>query len=992
MEKLKGSEVRVAAVQGEISVARDENGVPHVRAGSFPDLLFGLGWVTAIDRGVQLELTRLVAKGVTAEYLKPDPEMVELDKSMRRYNIWGDSKYQAECLRPETRELVDAYCAGVNHAVRERRRPLEFRLLKHSPEEWTAADSIAVLKLTGLVDMTETQGWAEKLIIQMIREGADLERMKELFPYMIEDLNPDYVNLICNLKFTEPIVPETVAWAQLPRTMCSNNWAVAGSRTASGRPILAGDPHLDVSRLPAIWQEVVLETAGFYFAGVAIPGIPFPGLGRTRDLAWSATYAFADVMDYFVEVVRDGRYRRGSEWRDFDVRDEVIKRKGGEELVFRYYETDHGVLEGDPSEDGYFLCFAWSAGRDCGAESLDAMAEIMRCARVEEAMPHFARLDFAAFNWVMADSSGNIGYQMSGRCPVRAEGCSGLLPMPGWDPSFHWQGYVPRDDLPSLYNPPEGYIVTANQDLNRHGGAPVQNLCMASYRADRISELLASRSDYTAEMVHGMHYDLFSKQAEAFMPLLRPLLPETHNGQLLREWDLCYSPESMAATLFERFYSELMMVVFGEDGLGRPVMDYLLGETIIFNDFYGNFDHVLLQRDALWFGEHERLELLQLALDRSLEASAVPYNSWRKVLMKNIFFGGRLPRWMGFDYGQIELIGCRATIPQGQIFQSVGRVATYAPALKFTADFAEEGIRSVLAGGPSDRRFSSWYTSGIKDWLGARYKHLCPYGMRGFSGQVEQPKTFETHEEDTAKAGFRPPAAGRYRHGGDRRNRRSAGVIFQGVEEKGKPEMEEEKTLSEEALGFGCKKAKSRFWFFAMYLIAWGLVFLVFMGATVGLLFLEGGLKALAAFPYLVLCVLGLSFGLMSLKLSLIVNKGEKPSFSGLWPGTGKAVKFLDRVHHLRRHRRHRVPPADHPGHLPGHQVPVLRPLHRGRGRPRHGSHQEEQRDDQGALGRLLCARLRAAAPESASAACSPWASACSGSSPPRWWRTDSAT
>ena len=204
MEKLKGSEVRIGAVHGEVSVLRDENGVPHVRAGSFPDLLFGLGWVTAVDRPVQLELTRLVAKGVTAEFLKPDPEMVELDKSMRRYNLWGDSKFQAECLRPETRELVDAYCAGVNHGMRERRRPLEFRLLKHQPEEWTPADSIVVLKLTGLVDMTETQGWVEKLIIQMIREGSDLERLKELFPYMIEDLNPDYTKLICEIPLRPP--------------------------------------------------------------------------------------------------------------------------------------------------------------------------------------------------------------------------------------------------------------------------------------------------------------------------------------------------------------------------------------------------------------------------------------------------------------------------------------------------------------------------------------------------------------------------------------------------------------------------------------------------------------------------------------------------------------------------------------------------------------------------------------------------------------------
>ncbi len=726
MEKIGRSEIRVSTAKGEITVRRNPDGVPHVRAETLPDLLFGLGWVSACDRPVELELTRLVARGQTAEFLKADPEMVELDRAMRRHDLWGDSKFQAECLQPETLELVQAYCDGVNRATAGGRQPLEFRLIKHRPESWTAADSIAILKLTGLVDLTETQGWAEKLIVQMIREGVDLERLKELFPSMIEDLNPDYTKLICELRMVEPIVPETVRWAQLPRTMCSNNWAVAGSRTASGRPILCGDPHLDTGRLPSIWQEVVLEQGDFYFTGVSIPGIPFPVLGRMRDLAWSATYGYMDVMDYFIEIVRDGRYRRGSEWRDFDVREEVINRKGGEPLTVKFYETDLGVLEGEPLEDGYYLCFAWSAGRDSGAESLDAMARIMGCRTVEEAMPLFARLDFAAFNWTLADSAGNIGFQMSGRCPVRAEGCSGLLPMPGWDESYHWQGFLPREDNPSLYNPPEGFIVTANQDLNRYGSQPVINLCMPSYRAERIADLLTTGEQIDASYMQRMHYDLYSKQAEALMEIIRPLLPDTPNGRMLDGWDMRYRSDSSEATLFERVYLELIKIVFGQYGVGRQVIDHIVDETILFNDFYGNFDRLLLAEDSLWMGENTREDLIRLACDRSLAAPAPAYGSWHKVLMKNIFFGGRLPRFLGFDHGPVELIGSRATIPQGQIFKSAGRVATYSPGWKFVADFAEEGIRSVLAGGPSDRRFSKWYKSGIKDWQAARYKRLSP--------------------------------------------------------------------------------------------------------------------------------------------------------------------------------------------------------------------------------------------------------------------------
>jgi penicillin amidase len=736
-----GSGAVFQAVRGEVCIKRDAHGVPHVQAGPLDDLLFGLGWVAAADRGVQLELTRLVARGRTAECLKADDKMVALDRAMRRYDLWGDAKFQAECLGERTRELVAAYCLGIDRGFAKSSLPLEFRLIRHRPEQWTPADCIAVLKLTGLVDMTETQGWAEKLIVQMIRRGVDLERLKELFPYMVEDLDPGYLELMGRIELEEPMVPETLAWSRLPRTYGSNNWAVAGSRTASGKALLAGDPHLDVSRLPAIWQEVALEGDSFYFTGAAVPGIPFPALGRTAHLAWSPTYAFMDVSDYFVELVKGGRYRRGGEWREFDVRDEVVRRKGGEPVVFRYYQTDLGVLEGDPSRDGYFLCFAWSAARDCGAESLEAMAEIMLCESVKEALPLFSRLDFAAFNWVAADTGGNIGYQMSGRSPLRAEGCSGLLPLPGWDPAYHWRGYLPREDLPSLYNPPEGFIVTANQDLNRYGKGPVINLCMAPYRAERIAGLLAGRERHDAAFQRAVQYDLYSRQAEVFMEKLRPLLPDTPNGRLLEQWDLRYDLDSLGATLFERVYLELVKLVFGERGMGREVMDHLLEETIIFTDFFGNFDEVLLREDALWFDGRSQEELMRLALERSLQEPPVPYGSWRRVLLKNIFFEGRLPRWTGFDRGPLRLPGGRATVSQGQIFRSAGRLATYAPAIRFTADFAEEGIRSVLAGGPSGRRFSRWYASGLKDWSAGTYKHLAPGEAKGSAVAEESPKS-----------------------------------------------------------------------------------------------------------------------------------------------------------------------------------------------------------------------------------------------------------
>lgn len=263
--------------------------------------------------------------------------------------------------------------------------------------------------------------------------------------------------------------------------------------------------------------------------------------------------------------------------------------------------------------------------------------------------------------------------------------------------------------------------------MNHCAAVPVTNLPMAGYRAARISEMLAPRDDHRVETMKSMQYDLYSKQAELFMPLMRPLLPDSINGDLLKEWDLRYQSGSLAATLFERIYLELAKIVFGGNGFGEEVMEYLMTETILFHDFYGNFDQVLIRDESLWFGGKSRDEIYVLAIERGLKADPASYGSTRKIIMKNLFFGGKLPKFLGFDYGPIELTGNRATIPQGQIFKTAGgRVATFSPAYKFITDFAEEKIHSAMAGGPSDRRFSKWYTSGVGDWLEGKYRVLEP--------------------------------------------------------------------------------------------------------------------------------------------------------------------------------------------------------------------------------------------------------------------------
>ncbi|NPV58531.1 MAG: penicillin acylase family protein [Actinobacteria bacterium] len=715
-------ELVVDGKAGPISIKRDEHGIPVITARDFPDAMYGLGLAQAFDRGMQMELTRLVAKGRMAEHLPPNENFIAMDKTMRKYDIWGFSRKQAGMLERGVREEMEAFCRGVNDQFREN-PPAEFALISYVPEPWAPEDCIAIGKIMSIVDMDETQGWIRKVIVQMVQRGVTPAMLAEIFTYMTEDPDEEYLDKLRRAKVPEPYVPETVKWAFIPRERTSSHWMVAGTRTETGKPILCGSPELDTARLPALWQEVLMCVGDFYCMGVYVPGIPLPALGRTNHLSWSATYSCMDVMDYFLEEVKDGKYRRGEKWLPFEMREEIIKVKDSEPVVARYYENVHGVLEGEPVEDGYYLSLAISH-RDAGALTFAEFTRHYRSRTVMESMDHLARCDALSFNWGLADSSGNIGYQMSGRCPVKPDGWRGVLPLPGWDEAYDWKGFHPPEKNPRLLNPEKGFFGTSNQDLNYLSDVHIQTMPMSDDRAARVAELLAARDDHSVQSMMKMQYDVYGKHAEWTMPLIRHLLPEEGKGGILREWDLVYSPDSVAASVFENVYYELLKTVFGDYGVGREVIEYVLDNSELFYMYYGQLDHVLHREDSLWFGGKSRDEVFAEAVARGLEMEAPPFGETRKVVMKNLVYGDMVP---DFNYGPIEIIGSRGTVSQGAIFKAPGgRIATFSPTIRFICDMSTDRYYSCLAGGPSEKPSSPLYASGVEGWLAGDYKLVEP--------------------------------------------------------------------------------------------------------------------------------------------------------------------------------------------------------------------------------------------------------------------------
>jgi len=708
-----------------IEIRRDVHGIRHVVATTDRDLYRGLGFCHGRDRSLQMLLTRILGSGRASEILADTEDSLRIDRFFRRLGLVDDASAEVARVDGHTRGFLDAYCDGVNDAIR-RRCPWELRLLGYRPEPWTPEDSILCSRVAGYVALAQSQGDIERLLVEMVRAGVPRPHLDALFPGLLSDLDEP---LLRRVELGERLVPEALRWtAWVPRALASNNWVIAGAKTASGHPLLANDPHLEINRLPSVWHEVVLRTGDRFCIAATMPGLPGIPIGRTNDLAWGATYTFMDAIDSWVEDCRNGSYRREiagrSEWHPFRVRKEVVQRRKHPPVEMTFYENAHGVLDGDPRVEGLYLATRWATARGTGARSLAAMLGMLRATDVKAAMKLLGRIE-TAWNWVCADRHGNIGYQMSGCMPRRAPDKNGFVPLPGWDPANDWQGEVPADELPRELNPARGFIVTANEDRNHLGIAKPINVPMGGYRADRIAAEIAGRDDWTIESAHALQHDLYSLQAEQFMPILAPCLPDSGAARLLLDWDFRYDLESRGATLFERFYRGLFADVFGSV-CGAEIARYLLEETNTLADFYANFDRVLLDPYSPWYGTAGRDAVWRRVAAATVTDPVRPWGEERRVSVRHLLYGGRLPSWFGFDRGPLSLPGGRATIHQGQIYRAGGRETTFAPSYRIITDLGEDLAYTCLAGGPSDRRFSRWYASGLADWLARRLKPLAP--------------------------------------------------------------------------------------------------------------------------------------------------------------------------------------------------------------------------------------------------------------------------
>ncbi len=619
-------EVEVAGLSAEVEVIRDGFHIPQIYADTDADLMFAQGYVHAQERFFEMDFRRHVTAGRLSEIFGRDT--LSTDKFIRTMGWRRVAEEEWALLEPATRDALTSYAAGVNAYIADR-KPSELAAeyavlgltgLDYTPEEWEPVDSLAWLKAMAWDLRGNMEAEVDRVLLSLDHTA---EQAAELWPgYPFADHPPivsggGVVDGVFEQNATgngtrnprRPAYPQGVVKAlervqdrieAMPelvgsgRGIGSNSWVVDGAHSSTGRPLLANDPHLGISQ-PGIWMQMglhcreqtddcTLDSSGFTFSGV--PGVV---IGHNADIAWGFTNLGPDVTDLFLEqTAGDDRYVRDGETEAMTVHTETIAVRDHADVELRVRETVHGPLISDVSSEfasvganaptdepgergsGYAVALAWTALDP--APTADAILGLNRASDWDEFREAAADFSVPAQNMVYADREGHIGYQSPGRVPIRRAGNDGTMPVEGWVSANDWTGdYIPFDGLPSVLDPEEGFIVTANQAvIDENYPYLLTQDWDYGYRSTRIRDALTAEGELSVQEMASLQLDTTNPMAEVLVPYLLDVedLPSSYYRDaqdLLRDWDFTQPADSAPAAYFNVVWRNVLELTFHDD-------------------------------------------------------------------------------------------------------------------------------------------------------------------------------------------------------------------------------------------------------------------------------------------------------------------------------------------------------------------------------------------------------------------------------------------
>jgi penicillin amidase len=732
--------IAVPGIAAPAEIVRDRYGIPHITAANEHDLYFAQGFAHAQDRLFQMDLERRLARGELAEIF--GEKALPADRLFRHLGFAARAPALFASWPKKTREIVQAYCEGVNAGMASLRAwPAEFRLMGTVPRRWAAQDVAAgtLLKSFGLAQ------WAEEATLHKIALRIPPQKFAELLPQVPAGspvISPG-TGPAAKMSISPPsVLAEGIASLRatvgdFPRSGGSNAWAVSGRKSTTGRPILANDPHM-VLPCPSLWYEVHLAAPGVDVYGVSFPGAPGVVIGHNPEIAWGFTSAMLDDADFFVEKVDGDMVMSRRKWVPLVRRVETIAVKGGKSEAVTVLETPRGpilspVLHGVSSP----LSFHW-VGYD-GGDPVGALYALNRAKNREEFLTALSGFPHPAQNVVYADVKGNIGVVLAGRIPVR-KGGSALLPVPGDTGEYDWSGFVPFAGNPRVWNPPEQFVAAANfPPAGKAFPHYLSRLYEPADRGRRIMGMLGGKDKFSADSFERMQTDVLLPDASRAVTLAiqvarkreseSPVFREA--ATILSEWDLAAGADSRGALLYEVFYEKLMENVFHHQLGDELYEEFSRSSRLAWNAM----DRVIERGDSLFFADEAtgRKDSLEDLAARSL-FSAMSFLKDRLGNVSSTWTWGRLhqvtfehpfgkkryfQRW--FNIGPNSVGGDGKTVFKEEFRHGTDFQVLVGPAMRQVVPVGfRPKARSVITTGASGHFFERHYRDQSDLWLSGK--------------------------------------------------------------------------------------------------------------------------------------------------------------------------------------------------------------------------------------------------------------------------------
>jgi penicillin amidase len=743
-------DVSVAGLERPVTIVRDTNGVPHITADDDRDAAFGLGFAHAQDRLWQLELQRRIGAGRLSE-LAGDRTLV-VDRQVRTIGFYRAAEAAVAGLDAESRTALEGYAAGVNAflASHSGALPPEFVALGLRPAPWKPADSLAWLMVMswGLSTNVEEEIMRARLAARFTPEQID--RLLLNYP---EDgprgAAPQLASLYRDLDW-QSVAAFATALPSAPAA--SNNWVVSGARSASGKPLLANDPHLLIPN-PSVWYLAHVRTPAGNVVGASIPGLPGIVVGRNDRIAWGVTNVMADVQDLYIERLVDGtgdRYLTPEGPRAFEVRREKIAVRGGADVELVVRSTRHGPVVSDVREDAaaaaphrHVVALAW-APLHAGDTTVGGFMRINRATNAEEFAAGARLLSTIYLNLVYADVDGTIAYYASGRFPRRKpeNTIRGSAPNPGWLAAHDWDGWVPFEELPRTVNPPTGALATANHRIVPDGYPHhLSATWMPGFRIRRINQLLAATPSHSPATFTAMQADQLSLQAAELLPLV--LRASSGDGatramlERMGKWNRVMDRDRPEPLVWAAWYRHLLREVLKDD-LGDLFDPYV--KPMTFGLRFNTMQRIFAA-DSDWCDDvrtRDR-ETCEAVAGRALTAALAELRAEYGSDVESWRWGAAHPAWFKHEpFSRIAVLGrfFDRQIANGGDAETVN-VATYlpmeseaanryrqvhGPGLRMIVDLANpEEAMFVTAPGQSGNPMSPHYDDMLQAWRDVRF-------------------------------------------------------------------------------------------------------------------------------------------------------------------------------------------------------------------------------------------------------------------------------